>query len=171
MTETGAQMPTTESDSASRPSSSARLVILLAVIVVFAAIVLIKVLSAPGTTPNTPDAAASLTSVHNDAVADYEAAIEAGKPIYVLFHSLTCVPCVEISEVADLVVPEYADEVTFVNVITDDPSGQQLSSRFAFQYIPTSFFLKADGTVADSYTGAMDEAQMRSYLDALAAPR
>lgn len=167
MTETGPQAVTTEPES--RPRSSARIAILLAVIAVLAAIVFVKVLSSPGTTPNTPDAAASLTSVHNDAVADYEAALGAGKPIYVLFHSLTCVPCVEISEVADVVVPEYADEVTFVNVITDDESGRQLSSRFAFQYIPTSFFLKADGTVEDSYTGAMDEAQMRGYLDALAA--
>lgn len=167
MNETGPQATAIESDSRSRPSTP--LVILLVVIVVFAAIVLIKVLATPGTTPNTPDTAASLTSVHNDAVADYEAALRAGKPIYVLFHSLTCVPCVEISEVADVVVPEFADKVTFVNVITDDASGRQLSSRFAFQYIPTSFFLKADGTVKDSYTGAMDEAQMRGYLDALAA--
>jgi len=31
----------------------------------------------------------SLTSTQNDATADYEAAVAAGKPIYVLFHSLT----------------------------------------------------------------------------------
>jgi hypothetical protein len=31
----------------------------------------------------------SLTSAHNDAVVDYEAAVKAGRPIYVLFHSLT----------------------------------------------------------------------------------
>ncbi len=31
----------------------------------------------------------SLTSNQNDATADYEAAVAAGKPIYVLFHSLT----------------------------------------------------------------------------------
>jgi ABC-type molybdate transport system substrate-binding protein len=40
--------------------------------------------SAPATS-----AAASLTSVHNDAVADYQAALKKGKPIYVLFHSLS----------------------------------------------------------------------------------
>jgi hypothetical protein len=32
---------------------------------------------------------ASVTSVRNDALADYEAALKTGKPIYVLFHSLT----------------------------------------------------------------------------------
>jgi hypothetical protein len=68
-----------------------------------------------------------------------------------------------------VVVPEYAAEITFVNAITDDPSGQQLSSRFSFQYIPTSFFLKADGTIADTYTGALTADEMRTYLDTLVA--
>jgi hypothetical protein len=31
----------------------------------------------------------SLTSTQNDATADYEAAVATGKPVYVLFHSLT----------------------------------------------------------------------------------
>jgi hypothetical protein len=31
----------------------------------------------------------SLTSRHTEATGDYEAAVKAGKPIYVLFHSLT----------------------------------------------------------------------------------
>ena len=32
---------------------------------------------------------ASITSVHNDALRDYQAALKTGKPIYVLFHSLS----------------------------------------------------------------------------------
>ncbi len=167
MTDAEPQPTAPEPDSG--PGRSARLVILLAVIAVFAAIVLIKVLSAPEAGPSAPGAAASLTSVHNDAVADYGAALEAGKPIYVLFHSLTCVPCVEISSVADTVLPEYAGTVTFVNAITDDPSGRQLSADFSFQYIPTSFFLEADGTIADTHTGALTADEMRTYLDTLVA--
>jgi thioredoxin-like negative regulator of GroEL len=109
--------------------------------------------------------------VRNDAVAEYESALADGKPIFVLFHSLTCEPCIEISQVADVVVPEYKDRVAFVNVITDDPSGQQLARSFSFQYIPTSFFLAPDGTVVESFTGSMDEADMRSRLDALLESR
>lgn len=167
MTDTGPQTTTRESES--RPKPPARLIILLVIVAVFAAIVLLKVLTTPDTAPTAPDAAASITSVHNDALGDYEAALAAGRPIYVLFHSLSCDPCVEISRGADAVLPEYEDEVTFVNAITDDPSGQQLSSRFSFQYIPTSFFLKADGTIADSYTGALTAEDMRVYLDTLVA--
>ncbi|MDH4139654.1 MAG: thioredoxin family protein [Coriobacteriia bacterium] len=108
-----------------------------------------------------------VTSVHNDAVADYEAALQAGKPIYVLFHSLSCDPCVEISAVVDDVVPEYAGRVTFVNAITTDSSGQQLASRFSFQYIPTSFFLEPDGDVREAHTGPLSEVELRERLDAL----
>jgi len=57
----------------------------------------------------------------------------------------------------------------FVNAITDDPSAQKLASKFRFQYIPTSFFVNADGTIADSYTGPLTEADMRARLDKLVA--
>lgn len=147
--------------------------VVLVVIIAFLMLAIAKLATdgtAPADTSASGDEGATITSVRNDAVEDYEAALASGKPIYVLFHSLTCVPCVEISEVADVVVPEYGNQVFFVNAITDDPSAQQLAANFSFQYIPTSFFLAPGGeTVVDSYVGAMDEAQMRGYLDALIA--
>ena len=57
----------------------------------------------------------------------------------------------------------------FVNALSDDPGTQKLASKFPFRYIPTSFFVKADGTVADSYTGPLIEADMRARLDKLVA--
>lgn len=143
----------------------------------FAAIMLSK------TAPASPDGGAgvadglqgaggtSITSVTNDATADYAAALESGKPIYLLFHSLTCEPCIEISGVADTVMPEYEGKITFVNAITDDPSAQSLAADFEFQYIPTSFFIGADGRVVDSFTGSMDAPAMRGFLDALLESR
>lgn len=56
-----------------------------------------------------------------------------------------------------------------MNAITDDASAQQLASRFTFQYIPTSFFIAADGNVVDSYTGPLSESEMRAKLDGLVA--
>ena len=142
---------------ASKPKGiSPSIVIILLVVAVFAGVMFAKARS--GATA-TPDAT----------VADYEAALKAGKPIYVLFHSLTCQPCVEISAVVDKVMPGYAGKVVFVNAISDDPSAQQLASRFQFQYIPTSFFITPDGKVADSFTGAMPDADMKARLDKLIA--
>lgn len=154
------------------PARSKNAIVLLVVAVFLGFIVMKLVLDSTASTvsPATEGATSgtSITSVRNDAMADYEAAVASGKPIYVLFHSLTCEPCVEISAVVDQVMPGYESDVVFVNAITDDPSAQQLAAQFSFQYIPTSFFLSPGGSeVADSFTGAMEDAQMRGYLDAL----
>jgi thioredoxin-like negative regulator of GroEL len=121
------------------------------------------------TGPAAKPSATTITSVHNDAVADYEAALKTGKPVYVLFHSLSCQPCVEISAVVGRVVPAYDGRVVFVNAISDDPSTQRLAFKFKFQYIPTSFFITPDGKVADSFTGSMSDTDMKARLDKLVA--
>ena len=163
-----APAPPETPDAPATPGRSKGIIALL-VVAIFLGLVVVK-LALDNSTSTGEDAPAttSITSVHNDAIADYEAALASGKPIYVLFHSMTCEPCAEISEVADEVLPDYEGEVVFVNVITDDPSGQQLAAKFSFQYIPTSFFLAPGGeSVVDSFTGAMGAAEMRAYLDAL----
>lgn len=104
-----------------------------------------------------------------DASAAYAAARKTGKPIYLLFHSLTCVPCIEISAVVDEVVPAYDGKVVFVNAISEDDGSKRLAEGFKFQYIPTSFFIDSAGTVQESFTGAMDAASMRTRLDKLTA--
>lgn len=147
-----------------------RTVILIGIVAVFALALFAKSFaSAPGSSPAKEAGAGRLSMVRDDPVAAYDSALEAGKPVYVLFHSLTCQPCVEISATADEVVPEYADRLTFVNAITDDAGGQALASRFSFQYIPTSFFVNAEGDVVDSYTGVLGADEMRTRLDALVA--
>jgi thioredoxin-like negative regulator of GroEL len=168
-----------ESTSA-RGKGTRNALIIVGVVLALFAIIVVKALSNTGglrsgvagsatSAERVQGAARSLTSVHNDASSDYAAALQTGKPIYVLFHSLTCQPCVEISGVADKVVPAYRDRIVFVNAITDDASAQRLASRFAFEYIPTSFFLRPDGSVESSFTGVLSDAEMKARLDELAA--
>lgn len=64
-----------------------RSVVLFAVIAVFAGVVLAKLVIPKTDLPAA--SGASLTTVHNDAVADYDAARKTGRPIYILFHSLS----------------------------------------------------------------------------------
>jgi len=70
---------------------STRVVVALVVIALFAGVLAAKVLAPRPAASGGAQAAAgaSLTTVRNDALADYEAATKTGKPIYVLFHSLT----------------------------------------------------------------------------------
>ena len=160
--------------------SSPAVVIVLVVVALFAGVIVAKTVgnsSAPtaaapstGAAGSTGDpAGTTITSVHNDAVADYEAALKTGKPVYLLFHSLTCDPCVEISAVVDQVMPEYEGKVVFVNAISDDASAKQLAAQFQFQYIPTSFFITPDGKISESFTGSMSDADMKARLDKLIA--
>jgi putative thioredoxin len=160
---------------------SPSMIVLLVVVAILSGVVFAKMQGGTTTTPSTSAAGAAsgasaqatggtITSVHNDAAADYAAALKTGKPVYVLFHSLSCQPCVEISAVVDKVMPAYEGKVVFVNAITEDQPSQQLASKFQFQYIPTSFFVKPDGSIADSFTGAMSDAEMKTRLDKLIAP-
>lgn len=64
-----------------------RLIVALAIAAVFAGLLLAKAL--PSQRSASSGTVGSLTSVRNDASRDYEAASQSGKPIYVLFHSLT----------------------------------------------------------------------------------
>lgn len=152
---------------------NSKTVIVLVVVALFLGLILGKAMTGGRSSASAPDpgvakTGTTITSVRNDAAADYDAALKSGKPVYVLFHSLTCDPCVEISAIVDRVMPDYEDRIVFVNAISDDAPAQQLAAQFQFQYIPTSFFITPDGAVSDSFTGAMDEVRLRGYLDALA---
>ena len=72
-------------------SISLKVVVLLVVIAAFAGVLTAKMLTSRDAAGAGGQALAgsSLTSVHNDAMADYEAALKTGKPVYVLFHSLS----------------------------------------------------------------------------------
>ena len=73
-----------------RPGASARTVVALVVIAVFAGVLVAKFCN-PAQRSNVGGGAevASMTSVRNDASADYEVAAKTGRPIYLLFHSLS----------------------------------------------------------------------------------
>lgn len=155
-------------ETSTAPTSRGKALIVLGVALVF--VVLIGWRLADGMQAGQPaggQSEGSPAASAPDPVAAYDAALSAGKPIYVMFHSSTCPSCVEIEAAASRVLPGYADTITFVDVYTDDPAAQPLLSRFAFQYIPTSFFLAPDGTVVDQHTGVLNDDEMRGRLDAL----
>lgn len=136
-------------------------VVLVCVVVALSIVVVQMLRSSSSSTPG--------VVVGADAVAAYDAALDAGLPIYILFHSRTCQSCVEIDAVAKVVVPEYEGRVSFVDAITDEDSGMELASSFPFQFIPTSYYLLEDGTVYATYTGVLDADAMREQLDSLLA--
>jgi hypothetical protein len=88
-----AEEPATAGTEVAGASPRRRNAVVLVVIVAFLILVLVKIVT-DGSGPTRPDSSGadtgtSITSVRNDAVADFEAAAASGKPIYVLFHSLS----------------------------------------------------------------------------------
>ena len=69
---------------------SPKVIVLLVVLAVFGGMVAAKMMApSPKAGVGAQQPGGVLTSVRNDAAADYDAAAKKGKPIYVLFHSST----------------------------------------------------------------------------------
>lgn len=155
-----------------KPGARSRAFIIIAVAAVFAALIGAKIgdsVQPKGGTSNAVAGSAATTGESTNAIAAYESALASGKPVFLSFGKTGCPSCAKMTEVVNRVMPEYADDAIYLKALVDEPSGQQLASRFSFQYIPASFFVTPDGAIVDSFVGVMEEAQMRAYLDALVA--
>ncbi|MBW6468145.1 MAG: thioredoxin family protein [Coriobacteriia bacterium] len=97
----------------------------------------------------------------------YQDARAAGSPVYVLFHSGACQPCVEAKDAADRVLPEYTDTVVYVSAHTVDSRSRDLFDEFSFRSVPTSFFVDQAGEVIDEHVGPLSDAELRERLDTL----
>lgn len=153
----------------SQSGTKTRATVLIIVAVVLAVLLGAKLGGSLRPTANAPTVAggAAVEQASKNVVSAYEEAVASGKPVFLSFGKETCPNCIEMKKVADKVLPDYEGRVVYIKAEVDEPFSQQLASRFSFQYIPTSFFLAPDGSVIDSYTGKLNEEQMRIYLDAL----
>lgn len=90
-----------------------------------------------------------------------------GKPVLLCFHSLKCAPCIQIEENINQVKPEYEGKVAFVIVDVYDPSEYNFCIEYDIETIPTTVFIKKDGTIAKGYIGVLEPNQLKKELDAL----
>lgn len=98
-----------------------------------------------------------------------EDALAQGKPVYILFHSLTCEPCKEMEAVVRRVIPAFDGQITYLDVNVYDESRQDLVNQFRIETIPTSVFLDARGNTVSSFVGVMTDEQLRAYLEKLSS--
>lgn len=148
----------------------------LAAIVVVAAALAIGAISLPPSRPSAGPDPVSETPTRPpvpalapaaDAVAAYQAAIDAGRPVYVLYRSDTCTSCVAIAAVARVIAPEYSGRVEFVEVDSDSPTAKELERQLPYPHVPYSIFIKPNGHIAGSFQGPLDGETMRQRLDGL----
>ncbi len=96
-----------------------------------------------------------------------ENAILEGKPVFMNFHSDSCIPCIEMDKVMKEVEPEYEGRVQFIVVDVYDPAEMQLCNDFQIRTIPTSVFFNSQGEITEGYEGYIDAASLREILDRL----
>jgi putative thioredoxin len=99
-----------------------------------------------------------------------EVAIERSKtvPVVVDLWAEWCGPCKALGPILERVVDETGGQVELVKVDVD--SNPQIASALRAQSIPAVHAL-VDGTVVDSFVGAIPERDVRAFVDALLPKR
>ncbi len=95
-----------------------------------------------------------------------EQALAANKPVFVLFHSTTCIPCIEMEKIVNRVRPDFAGRVVFVDVIVSEARNQDLIRRAGIRVIPTSIIFDAQGQARQG-VGVIPEDVVRAELQKL----
>lgn len=83
------------------------------------------------------------------------------QPVLVDFWAIWCEPCKTLGPLIEKVVAEYNGAVRLAKVDCDKE--QQLAAMFGVRSIPTVVLMR-DGQLADGFTGALPEAQLREFL-------
>lgn len=92
---------------------------------------------------------------------NFDALLNAGKPVFVDFWASWCGPCRMVSPFVEQLAEQYGDQVTFVKVDVDEEPG--LAQRFRVASIPNLVLLK-DGEIVDQSAGARPKAQLEAFL-------
>lgn len=72
-------------------------------------------------------------------------ALEQKRAVFALYHSTTCIPCKEMEKVAADVMPEFKDQVVFVDVNVYDVGNRELLRQMQIRVIPTTFIYDRSG--------------------------
>ena len=111
----------------------------------------------------------------------------AGRPVVVNFFASWCAPCIAEMPAFESVHQDFGDDVVFVGLnvresvakaeemvertgvtylVGRDPSGE-LFTDFGVINMPSTFFVSADGVIADSHAGALTASELRAKIEAL----
>lgn len=143
-------------------NSTATKVAVLAVVIVAAAVIIYpKVFGSPAAQDQDTMAASSSLTPGERAL---ETGLKSGKPTMILFHSNSCVPCKEMSEIVAQVEPELKGRANFVDIVVDDQSEARLIAKYGVNTIPTSVFFDKQGAYIGINVGVIEKEKLIEFL-------
>jgi thioredoxin 1 len=83
-------------------------------------------------------------------------------PVVVDFHATWCAPCRRLTPILDRLAEEFAGQIRFVKIDSDEESG--LAERFQVNSLPTVIFFK-DGQIVGQFAGLPQEDALRNELN------
>ncbi|GEM_PF-1097897 len=96
-----------------------------------------------------------------------KSAIESGKPLAIAFTAEWCPHCRHYKPTFLEVKDSFQEKVTFLNIDVDDSTGSSISSRFQVKGIPTTAFVRADGSVYKVHVGGLEKDELTKIINDL----
>lgn len=89
--------------------------------------------------------------------------LSAGEPVFLFFHSDTCVQCVKMTGIIEEVYPGFSESVALVDVDVYDARNRNLLQRASIRAIPTLVFVDREGAI-EGHIGVMEADALRQQL-------
>lgn len=97
----------------------------------------------------------------------FKSALNDKKPIAVSFTANWCPHCQKYKPVFYDVGGTYEKKVTFINVDVESDAGRVLSERFQVKGIPTTAFIRKDGSVFRIQVGEIEKEELQDITESL----
>lgn len=97
--------------------------------------------------------------------------LESKHPVAIAFTASWCPHCRAYKPVFFAVEEEFKNKAAFINIDVDEEEGSVLSERFQVQGVPTTAFVRQDGSVFKIHVGELDENSLTDIIKGLLKSR
>lgn len=98
---------------------------------------------------------------------DFSLALEHNKPLAISFTADWCPHCRKYKPVFFDVQNIYSNKAIFINVDIDSPEGEIVSKRFQIKGVPTTAFVRRDGSIFKVQVGEIEKLELVDIINKL----